>query len=324
MLEYDQVSPRPMTSSPFFSSNDARVSASEAIFSYTSPVKAILSEPQRPHSTPTDHKAIQDLWIPPKRVLPFAKPKTTQSRSISQLPPLPKPTSVIRSDSISKPETTSQDKVSTPTAKAVAKKRVAQRKSAAVRQAEVEPEPSNAATQKDIAEIPVLQQPEVQAEEPSPLAAKSAAVCSRPASAPIGLVSKAVAPAKKRPAPARPSSRNKRPKMTDRGTQTIPDIDHTPSHVLAPINKVHDLVENSPSPVSPPETCLQDLVSRISKIQAPRAPKEIWETPGYADVDDEHRQMMLDDFICENLENENFLKLACDMGTSWRTMGFQL
>ena len=59
----------------------------------------------------------------------------------------------------------------------------------------------------------------------------------------------------------------------------------------------------------------------ITKHKSRSAPKELWETAGYADADEEQRLIILNDFICENLENRDFLQLCQDTEKAWRRVG---
>jgi hypothetical protein len=66
---------------------------------------------------------------------------------------------------------------------------------------------------------------------------------------------------------------------------------------------------------------LNDLDAFITKHNPQPKAKELWESPGYAEADEEHRQTMLNDFICENLDNADFLQLCRDAEFSWRRIG---
>jgi hypothetical protein len=151
------------------------------------------------------------------------------------------------------------------------------------------------------------------------LAAKSTTLLSRSPSEASGLVSKATAATKKRTAPvARPSS-PKRPKMVDQATQTqtLSGRDHSASQRKVP-GIVPELVVD---PASPPDTYLDVLDAFVAKHRDRPALKELWETPGYADADQEHRDKILNDFVCENLENPDFIQLCQDTEISWRRIG---
>lgn len=260
--------------------------------------------------------SIYKLSMPPKRDLPFPKPRqTSQARcsSASGVPVLPKSTPVVRANSTGKPKQAPIEKASTPIPKPT-KKRVAQRKA-----------PSNKPAQ----EAPIIEESLPSAvedrpssviataeDEPSPLAAKSAAAV-RPASAASGLQSKATA-IKKRPAasaPVRPSSVAKRLKMVDQSTQTQP---LSVSNINVAANST---AREQVSPGSPPENYLKMLDNFVTKHRARPAPKELWEAPAYAESDEEARQILLNEFICDNLDNADFLQLCQDAERSWRRIG---
>jgi hypothetical protein len=66
---------------------------------------------------------------------------------------------------------------------------------------------------------------------------------------------------------------------------------------------------------------LNDIDAFITKHNPQPKAKELWESPGYAEADEEHRQTMLNDFICENLDNADFLQLCRDAEFAWRRIG---
>ncbi|CZR52372.1 uncharacterized protein PAC_02249 [Phialocephala subalpina] len=277
---------------------------------------------QRPASTPVASTTTSTLILPPKRILPFPRPEeSAKSRisSLSDLPQISKATPAILPTSVS-PMNSACEKLSTPASKPAPKKRVAQRKAPATKPAE----DASKKAKPDFEEI-VIAEPQLVTEEPSPLAAKSAAAVARPASTPLSLVSKVAPPPKKRVAtPAiRPASSNKRPKMVDQTTQTQDPPAQQENKAQNRISHSSASTPNtsSNSVSSPPDDYLEDVDAFIVKHKARPPPKEIWDTPGWADADDEYRERLINHFICENLENPDFLKLCEDMGTSWRRIG---
>ncbi|KAF7950385.1 hypothetical protein EAE96_007672 [Botrytis aclada] len=102
-------------------------------------------------------------------------------------------------------------------------------------------------------------------------------------------------------------------KMVDRSTQTqtLSGRDHTAALKPVPNTPVMDLQSKLPT-----SFVLQDdldlVVSRYSSGSRVSLPSN------YSDVPDDKRHKMLNDFIIKNLENDDFLKLAEDMDTSWR------
>jgi hypothetical protein len=259
-----------------------------------------------------------DDWMPPRRELPFPKLRDGdrgRASSTSDLPSLPKPTPLRKADSPAEvtPSTgkTAKD-VSTPAPKP-AKKRAAPRKPPAKKTPEEKLPPEKRPEATATAESDADGVAGAQEDEVSPLAAKSNAA--RPSTA-SGLQSKA-ATTKKRPAPARPSSSAKKPKMVDQGTQTqtLSGRDHTTA--LEPVS------DNAPlaPPAPPPQSYLDMLDAFVTTHRSRPAPRELWERPGYAEAGDEQRQAMLSDFICENLENADFLKLCEDTEKSWQRIG---
>ena len=320
LQERVEGTPRLLSTSPFLSSARGR----EVLGAETSQSLDSL----RPSSTPVEHSDLYKLWIPPKRELPFPKPRKSsnpKSTPTPDLPPLlPDPTHGTRTESLPKGPEAQAEAASTPVKKPAPKKRVAQRK--ATNGKPTAPQvPNEGASACEITEesIPKLASIQEEPEELSPLASKSAAASFRPASAP-GLISKAILPPKKRTAPAtRPASAPKRPKMVDAATQTHPfsNGDQTSVQRAAPASTPPDLVADTQSPASPPDSYLNELDAFITKHNPQPKYKELWQTPGYAEADEERRHAMLNDFICENLENPDFLQLCQDAEFSWRRIG---
>ncbi|KAF4637206.1 hypothetical protein G7Y89_g877 [Cudoniella acicularis] len=331
-----ETSSRTLPAPPFFSTRYnstnpegflSSVSTSDDPFSQND---NSTSNPTRPWSTPGDPVHLQDLLIPPRRELPFPKPREkARSISVTDLPPLPKPTPVNKVDgSVTPAREKSMEKEPTPTHKP-AKKRVAQRKPSTVKNAQEKAPTKEASSQAKtstsviaINQATILEQPPPQNDEPSPLAAKSAAT-SRPSSATSKLQTKATTARKRSTAPARPSSASKRSKMVDQCTQTdmLSDRDHIVLRRSTSASNVLDLVDNVPIPDSPQEDYLNTLDYFVSKYKARPAPKELYDTPGYAEADEEERGVLINDFICENLDSADFLQLCEDTEKAWRRIG---
>jgi hypothetical protein len=164
-------------------------------------------------------------------------------------------------------------------------------------------------------------------EEPSPLAAKSSAV-SRPSPAP-GLRSKVMNTApRKRPSVMEsetvPVSKQAR-KMVDRATQTQTSSgrDHTAPHALATVIGL-PLSATTDEAIQPPESFMNEIEAFVIKHKHRPAPQELWQRPGYSEASPEERQAIINDFICENLDNEDFLKLCEDTGNVWRRIGLEI
>ena len=262
-------------------------------------------------------------WLPPRRELPFPKHRESdrwQSSSAPDLTPLPKPTPVRAAESQENSAIPANKSTPTPTPSPT-KKRVAQRKLPVKKSL--------------VAKLPIARHPEMGAvtessvnkeadgheDEVYLLAAKDSAP--RPPSAALGLQSKATA-AKKRSAPARPSAVTKKPKMVDRctQTQTLSGRDHTTALTLISNNESCAPLTTKESSAPPPPQNYLDLINTfIARNQAGPAPKELWERPRYAEADEEQRQLILNDFICENLENPEFLQLCSDTEKAWRRIG---
>jgi hypothetical protein len=228
---------------------------------------------------------------------------------------MPEPTTVSKTEG-SKARAACDNKNSTPVTKPAPKKRVAQRKGPAAKANTEKSDPAIAAD--TLMNESLTTEPGAQEQDVSPLTAKSAAVSIRPSSAASGLVSKATAATKKRTAPLARSSSPKRPKMIDQATQTqtLSGRDHSVSQRKLPEN-IPELVDSP----SPPGSYLDALDDFVTRHKARPAAKELWETPGYAEADQEHRDKILNDFICDNLENSDFIQLCLDTEISWRRIG---
>jgi hypothetical protein len=319
-------SDRVLTTSPFFPPQEAirrltQSSASHGHLHYDHLQDPALRNAAASSPSGVNGESLSEFVLPPVRELPFPKyhdPAKTRCSSASDLPALPKPTPVKRSESSIKPigVTTIQAPAPAPSHN---KKRVAQRKAPA----KVLPETASETEQmvdRPIEEVVVLEKPVSPADEPSPLAAKSAAAI-RPASAAPGLQSKA-ASIKKRPvtsAAARPPSATKRPKMIDQSTQTEVISDRVKSMISIPSTGTIDI--RPIGPPSPPEDYLTMVDAFVTKHKARTAPQELWEAPGYAALDEEERQAVLNEFICKNLENKDFIQLCQDTEWAWRRVG---
>lgn len=311
----EQVETRHVTSSPFFSTNreilsGQRSSSSDPFARLRQETDDIFTSPPtvtRPTSAPVDKSAMQDLLIPPKRTLPFI-PSKTRTSSFVDLPPLPTPTPVVRSESVIRPPILPGMTVNKAVTKPV-KKRVAQRKSS-IQPAAEKPSLVSAAPGLDDGRVVPEPFPTMSQGEVSPLAVKSAA--KRPVSAAAVLQTKATS-TRKRAAPSRPASAAKRPKMVDQSTQT--EL-HSDMIVQTPAN-----TSSTRSLISPPEDYLEAVDNFVTNHKARPPPTEIYNTPEYQDASPEEREILVNNFICENLQNPNFIQLCKDASNSWRRIG---
>ena len=319
---------RHLNSSPFFPSQGHVVPSARSLLDSEKPLyhgvggsvsKESEAEGTKQQLVPEGiYRSSMPLLMPPKRDLPFPKPREiTQvpSFSASNVPIVPNP--AVRSNSAGKSNEIPTETTITPIPKP-AKKRVAQRKAPEIKRAQgvLAVEESVANT---IVDRPVSANAAV-ADELSPLAGKSAAAI-RPASAASGLKSKVTATKKRSAAsaPIRPASVTKRPKMVSQSTQTQA-FPIRNSHVAADPAAVGPVTPEAP-PEAPPEDYLSALDNFVTKHKGRPAPKELWGAPAYAESDEEARQILLNDFICDNLENAEFLQLCQDAEKAWRMIG---
>ncbi|KAI9650749.1 hypothetical protein NHQ30_000774 [Ciborinia camelliae] len=246
---------------------------------------------KRPISLPTEHDICFGLSIPPKRQLPFSTVK--EPLSTAAVPTIPEDVNltVQAVNERKKPleetfDTSPANEISTPT-KIPTKRRIASRKG--------------------ITHLPEVNDP------PTRILPSISRSTSDRLGVPIGVA------ARQRPV-STSSNKVGTPKMVDSSTQTqtLSGRDHTAA--LKPMQTASGGEGSSslPTAFEPPQILQHDLdlfVSRYSSRSRISLP------PNYSDVPDDVRHKMLNDFIIENLENEDFLKLAEDMDASWRRIG---
>lgn len=267
-------------------------------------------------------------WLPPRRELPFPKARTTAKSRTPTVDPTPSPQSktITKEPRAIEAAHYCATEYSTPVINRNAK-RLAQRAPPAATQAK-KPEPV-AIEQLDFEEKGTKQRAISDSEEePSPLAAKSTAV-TRPSTAP-GLRSKVTntiprkRPSEIEPEILLPSKQTK--KMVDRATQTqtLSGRDHTAPHTLATgVERSHSTVVIDATQ-HPPENFINEIEAFVSRHKHRPPPQEVWQRPGYSESSPEERQAIINDFICENLDNEDFLKLCEDTGDVWRRIGLEI
>jgi hypothetical protein len=242
-----------------------------------------------PFSQNTERSTSLEFMIPPKRKLPFS---TTPI-----LPPRLSPVKEAMSESSTQPRPL------TPTHKPV-KKRVASRKPPPVMKAVV----------------PVDQV--VSSSADGGASQEVVAAVENPK-----LQSKAALPKKRATASVRPPAGSKRSKMVDGATQTqtLSGRDHTALHRNDSCEREQGLAAphapTPPSPESPPENYLNAIDTFVAKCKYRPAPRDFWQTPGYEDASEEERDIMLNDFICDNLDDPGFLQLCEDTERAWRRIG---
>ena len=210
--------------------------------------------------------------------------------------------------------------VSTSTPKS-SKRQMARRRSTIKKSAEAKLPLKNQPEKHSITQPEIGRKVDGQEDELLPLVEKSDGA--RPPSAVPGLQSKATA-TKKRSAPARPSVSTKKLRMVDQSTQTQILSGHDNTTAPAPIsnNECPASISTTECPAAPPQGYLDLLNAFITRHQSGPAPKELWDQPGYTEADENQRQQMLNEFICENLENPEFIQLCEDAEKAWRRMGF--
>lgn len=257
---------------------------------------------QRPRSVPIALQSHDEDWIPPRRELPFLKDRTNpKSRLSTIVEPIPESTDVA---AVKAPIPSASLTLEAP--KKVAK-RVAQRnrKNKSDVQDDHELTLTNAPNQASA--VPTI------GERDSPLASES-------------LIASSKTVLTKRPSSAMDTRlpKAKRPKMIDQSTQTqtLSGRDHMASlHALQgnTVANTHDHPKNPPSAAHP--NLMDEIDEFVERNKSRPAPVDPWQTPRYAEASEEGRRAMVNDWICDNLENEDFRKLCEDVEDSWRRIG---
>jgi hypothetical protein len=267
---------------------------------------------QRPASVPLSASTIQDLYMPPRRKLPFTissvSEKTIGQSSISAQDHdsvLPKPTPVTVTD-----QTINPPKI--PLAKPSVVTRQPAKRGKTTKKSPVKSKDEQALASKqneNSLNVPTSQE--------SPLAAKSRKA-TRPASAMSGLQTKANPP-RKRPASAQPLTSNKKVKMVDCATQTEPVS--IPRECNETANTKNHRNHEEEVPFAPAEEYLKAIDSFVTKNKHRPAPRHLLTTPEYQSASQQERDALLNDFICRNLQDAKFLQLCKDMENAWRRIG---
>ena len=282
----------------------------------------------RPMSAPTTSDGLPiSQWIPPKRELPFPKPK--ESKKAVQLASKPKSDSENKSMLQSVPDTHEEREGK----RAVARKTSTPPTSALPPTLEIPDSDYETTRSKNALGTLVVWE-----EEPSPLASKSTAIV-RPSVA-SGLKSKATSTIKRSNEAVAKVEAAKKVKMVDTGTQTqtLSGRDHTASIARAATVTAEQVVPApvpgpTPTPIlpvvdsgiqRPPADFMDDLELLVSKYGGKRKPVELWEIPGWTTATDEERYSMTQHWICMQLEDPSFLDLCKHVENVWQRIGFEL
>ncbi|RDL37044.1 uncharacterized protein BP5553_04477 [Venustampulla echinocandica] len=325
--ETDSMS-RALSTSPFLlpKSNPIHSEGSPlAVASFVNPFnQGSKAQPDsgRPYSAPITQPHIQSLSIPPRRELPFpTSPQKSTPSPVSALPLLPKPTPIKSTETPIVIRGTSSVKETTSTHKHV-ENRVAQHKTMCMTSS-VKPQDKSLLNKTAPFEVSnndelVSEGPAVPQEVASPLAIKITAASSGLPTTTTGLQSKPKTVRKRNAAPARQSLATKRLKMMDQGTQTqtLSGRDHTVMQRSTPA-----IDENAPTLSLPSADHLDTLDKFVHKYNGRPRPTELWEAPGYIEASEEQRDILLADFVCDNLDNPEFLQLCQDAERAWCRIG---
>ncbi|RKF55437.1 hypothetical protein OnM2_089030 [Erysiphe neolycopersici] len=265
------------------------------------PAQTISGSPENEDQSLTQKNTLNDqkIKMPPRRVLPFHKHQyydEIPTLPVEYLPPLPKPTPVAKKD------------LDQPVTKEISKKKATKKpirqKSRAVRNAIT-------AQQRDSSALPLKSDDDssttITAQESPNLSKKPT------------ISAKKNIPVKKRGIQIRQTENNKRPKMISQGTQTsnVTEQNNIFGEKINIDTYVHPVDGTLASGQSPKNKSKSAENSKINcKDQG--AHNNLWRTPRYDEANDETRYALIQDFICDNLENQNFLQLCKDIEFSWQ------
>ncbi|KFX92914.1 hypothetical protein V490_05105 [Pseudogymnoascus sp. VKM F-3557] len=300
----------------------------------------------RPMSAPTVGDGLHlSQWIPPRRELPFPKPKEPKKgletgqkyKKGTEKGPMPQ----------SKVTGASEIQVKTQT---LSNKHEAQQEKRATAQKTNTPPTSKLPSVIEVPDSDEETQPTkarrnsvLWQDEPSPLASKSAAIA-RPSTAP-GLKSKAVTSRKRSDDLAPKWALAKRVKMVSSSTQTqtLSGRDHTTAMSRAPTITAEPILPAAvpvtvpapaPSPVpspskvapgtrEPPERLMGDLGRAFAKYGGKCKPVELWEISGWDKVTGEERDSVTESWICEQIEDPSFIEMCKHVDKVWKKIGFE-
>lgn len=276
------------------------------------------------------------LGIPPRRQLPFKK-SVSQAVSVSDLPPLPRPASVNRDLT-----RVGRNQTSVPPNQAPDGIEISSTLQQACAKGSKSTLPDSTSSSTGLENIPAKPVEPVICADLAPVSREMEASPSTQALAVETAPKKTTKPKKRAPtAISRPA---KRLKMVDSATQTQTSSgrDHTTAFrtdsghlntvenqtTLPDVTKAHEsnavAVESIDHETLPqrgiPAEFVHQLEEIITKSMYPAPSKDLWTRPRYVQADDDERSRMLNEFICESLENEDFIKLCEDMKGAWRRL----
>lgn len=300
-------------------------------YSLTNRHPSLVFDLPRPDSAPiSQSQEGESQWIPPRRELPFPKRRISPVVLNVDTLPVEQPDHERRGSKLGismdpkAPEATTSVQNSTGGTAQYSKEDTLAQASLATT-----PSNGNAVPENPRVRTP-LQRIQSREEEPSPLAGRTAA--SAHTSMTHDLVSKQMTAGSSKPKRSIDAVedlvQNERrvKKMSDKATQTqtLSGRDHT-SGYKAPATRAEPTANNDAARTrSPPQDFLGYIDSFVTKHKSRPPPVELWERSDYVGTSSEERQAVINDFIIENLENENFLKLCEDVGEVWRRIGLDM
>ncbi|RKF65017.1 hypothetical protein GcC1_126004 [Golovinomyces cichoracearum] len=264
-----------------------------------------LTETEKNHdhqsSSLTQREDDQNIWIPPKRKLPFSRPQDenkASSGSVKDLPPLPKPTPVTKAAGrLSSLKTAEQKEAGSRTRS----QRTVRKKSTVVKSPikTILSKESESKVKKDGKSLANIA-PQKSSDKPDQVKTKS-----KPNTRVTSLRHKLI---------------KRSLEMVNQGTQTLDCTQQNNTPSQGDNVTKSDKIENLVDPQTP-EPCSNHIVKAFEKsiiCRDQNLHRELCDRTGYAEASDEIRHSLIQDFICESLENEDFLQLCKDVEFSWQ------
>ncbi|PQE05196.1 hypothetical protein CJF30_00010153 [Rutstroemia sp. NJR-2017a BBW] len=262
---------------------------------------------RRPISLPNEHDSYYNLPLPPKRELPFVafnRKSCIPPHSASSSEPIAGSESRKRSLDESTGHEVTPSVGTTFPAKTATKRRVASRKPSVQKETNTTPFIIANSTPKEIVTTTLTTST---SEDANSLITRSYGTVLESSSKSSKLVAKQTATQERR------EEHHSTPiAMVNSATQTqtLSGRDHTAAiRVPQPVSTA-DASTNTTAPSS-----FQDDLELFLKKHGDTSQIEL--PPSYNEAPDDVRNRMINEFICQNLENENFLTLVRDMEVSW-------
>lgn len=279
--------------------------------------------PFRPVSAPATGKQNNlNQWVPPRRELPFLKAREKSRPSTSELPLLPQPTLTSQRAIVTDSNQNMVEKSSAPNPKEACKRiELQELEGLAVVELAGRSQPALELDLNGEGRVEINLEVTSQLEDPF---APKILPTARPSTAPVLKSNAKIGQKHNREISTEDTTSTKKlaKTMVDRATQTqtLSGRDHTvPLSSMLSNERSGEVPMQTPQP--PPEVFMDQIDQFVSKYKNRPAPQEVWLRPDYLETSPEERQSIINDFICDNLDNEDFIKLCEDTANVWRRIG---